>query len=86
MQYFSHTLKIKSRTTKHKFKHHSLPIRVSSYRKSINKLLYTPLNIEGKVDLKNSAYNRSIYKGERIIQGKKVNIDNIEKRKYYNII
>jgi len=75
-QYFSHKLTTKRRTTKrwhnpaHNFKRHLIPIRVSNYRTSINKILYTPLSIEGTVELINRFYNRYSYKGERIIQGK----------------
>jgi len=43
---------------------------VSSYWKYINKLLDSPLNNEGKVELRNSPYNCSIYKVVSIIQGK----------------
>ena len=54
----------------HNFKRHSYPTRVSNYRKPTNKVLYTSLFIGGRAKLINRFYNRSSYKGERIIQGK----------------
>ena len=76
MTYFSHTLTANCRNTKRwhnpvlNFKSHSLPSRVQNCGSPIKKLLYNPLFIESRAELINRFYNRSSYKGERIIQGK----------------
>ena len=87
MKYFSHTLTTKSRTIKrwhnpaHNFKRHSIPIRDSNHRNSINKVLYTPQYIVGKVEPINRFYKRSSYKGEGIIQGEKSRLRKSKKGK-----
>jgi hypothetical protein len=87
MQYFPHTLTTTRRTTKrwhnpaHNFKIHSFPARVSNYRKSINKILYSPIHTEGRVELINRVYSISSYKGERIIQ-RKSQFERIYEMKY----
>ena len=76
MTYISHTLTANRPNTKRwhnpalNFKSHSIPTRVQNCGLSIRKLLYTPLFIESRAELTKRFYNRSSYKGERIIQSK----------------
>jgi hypothetical protein len=87
MQYFSHTLTTKRRTTKrwhnpsHNFKRHFFPNRVSNYTMIINKVHCAPLYIERWVEPINWFYNPSNYKGERITQGEKSRLRESKKEK-----
>jgi len=92
MQYFFHTLTIKRRNIKrwhnpaHNFKSHSLAIRVSNYIKSIKQILYTPLIIEGRVELINRFYSRTRLKGEGIILGNMSSLRVSNKGKNYTYV
>jgi len=76
MQYFSHTITTKLRTTKRwhnqltifNITHFQLEFQI--IEKSINEILYTLLFIEIWVEPNNRLYNPPSYKGERKIQGK----------------
>jgi len=73
MQYFSHTLTTKLRTTKRW--HNQLTIfnvtqfqlEFKTIEKSIKKIIYTLLYIAMRMEPKNRFYKPSSYKGENII-------------------